>query len=83
MATATLTSKGQITIPKEIRQALELKTGDKIEFQLEGEDLATLKRKTTRIKDVAGMLSQYAIRTHSIEEMDEAVAEMFREKYSK
>ncbi len=34
MAQATLTSKGQVTIPKEIRDALRLSTGEKIEFIL-------------------------------------------------
>ena len=32
MATATVTSKGQITIPLKVRQALQLETGDRIEF---------------------------------------------------
>jgi AbrB family looped-hinge helix DNA binding protein len=32
MATATLTSKGQITIPKEVRDALGVGTGDRVEF---------------------------------------------------
>ncbi|MCI4605520.1 AbrB/MazE/SpoVT family DNA-binding domain-containing protein, partial [Pseudomonas fluorescens] len=32
MATATLTSKGQITIPVQVRTALGLETGDRVEF---------------------------------------------------
>jgi AbrB family looped-hinge helix DNA binding protein len=32
MATATLTSKGQITIPAEVRAALRVDTGDRVEF---------------------------------------------------
>ena len=32
---ATLTSKGQITIPRVVRRALGLKTGDRLEFELE------------------------------------------------
>jgi AbrB family looped-hinge helix DNA binding protein len=32
MATATLTSKGQITIPVAIRQALGVEAGDRVEF---------------------------------------------------
>ena len=32
MATAVLTSKGQVTIPKEVRQALGVETGDRLEF---------------------------------------------------
>ena len=37
MSTATITSKGQITIPKDIRVQLDLHAGDKISF-IEGED---------------------------------------------
>lgn len=32
MTTATLTSKGQITIPAPIRSALGIETGDRVEF---------------------------------------------------
>lgn len=32
MTTATLTSKGQITIPAEVRQALQVDAGDRVEF---------------------------------------------------
>ena len=32
MALATLTTKGQVTIPKEVRESLHLHSGDKIEF---------------------------------------------------
>lgn len=32
MSTATLTSKGQITIPAEVRKALNVDTGDRLEF---------------------------------------------------
>lgn len=32
MTTATMTSKGQVTIPAEVRQRMGLGTGDRIEF---------------------------------------------------
>ena len=32
MTTATLTSKGQITIPADVRRALNVQTGDRVEF---------------------------------------------------
>ncbi|MHB1947832.1 MAG: AbrB/MazE/SpoVT family DNA-binding domain-containing protein [Gammaproteobacteria bacterium] len=35
MSLSALTSKGQVTIPAEIRKALQLRTGDKIGFLLE------------------------------------------------
>jgi antitoxin PrlF len=34
---ATVTSKGQVTIPKEIRDLLHIRTNDKLDFILEGE----------------------------------------------
>ncbi|MGA3195891.1 MAG: AbrB/MazE/SpoVT family DNA-binding domain-containing protein [Terriglobales bacterium] len=36
MATATLTSKGQITIPSRVREALGLEKGDRVEFVEQG-----------------------------------------------
>jgi antitoxin PrlF len=35
MTTATMTSKGQITVPKEVRDRLGIQQGDKIEFVVE------------------------------------------------
>jgi antitoxin PrlF len=39
MELAKLTSKGQITIPKEIRDKLKFKTGDKVVFIFEGDKI--------------------------------------------
>jgi antitoxin PrlF len=39
---STVTSKGQTTIPREVREALNIKTGDRVEFALEA-DHATLR----------------------------------------
>jgi antitoxin PrlF len=38
-ATATITSKGQVTLPKPIRQALGVDTGSRIAFDLRGDDV--------------------------------------------
>jgi AbrB family looped-hinge helix DNA binding protein len=55
-ATATLTSKGQTTIPKEIRDRLGMKPGDRMTFTLmpDGTMLVRVKRKS--ILSLAGML---------------------------
>ena len=42
----TLTTKGQVTIPKEIREALSLKPGDKIIFEKEGNKVVLKSPKT-------------------------------------
>ncbi|WP_439951497.1 AbrB/MazE/SpoVT family DNA-binding domain-containing protein [Castellaniella caeni] len=38
---ATLTSKGQITLPKSIWQALDADTGSKLAFELRGDEVVT------------------------------------------
>ncbi|MFO7787915.1 MAG: type II toxin-antitoxin system PrlF family antitoxin [Halospina sp.] len=43
---ATLTSKGQITLPRSIRQALGVTTGGKIEFELRGDDIVVTRAST-------------------------------------
>jgi len=37
---ANITSKGQITVPREVRQALGVKPGDKIVFEQNGKDIS-------------------------------------------
>jgi AbrB family looped-hinge helix DNA binding protein len=55
MATAAVTSKGQITIPLEVRKKLGIKAGDRIGF-IEGEHGEfILKPKTGSIKDLKGL----------------------------
>jgi AbrB family looped-hinge helix DNA binding protein len=36
VATSTLTSKGQTTVPKEVREALDLETGDRLSWEIRG-----------------------------------------------
>lgn len=42
---STLTSKGQITIPKEIRERYKLRTGDVLDFVVEESGVLSLRRK--------------------------------------
>ncbi len=37
---STVTKKGQMTIPGEIRQALRIKPGDRLEYELQGDHFA-------------------------------------------
>ena len=53
---ATLTSKGQTTIPKEIRDGLRLKPGDRMTFTLMSDGTVLLRVKNAKAEDVAGML---------------------------
>ena len=53
---ATLTSKGQTTIPKEIRERLGSKPGDRIIFTLMPDGTVSMRVKTKRIMALAGAL---------------------------
>lgn len=68
----TLTSKGQITLPKALRERLGLSTGDRVDFFIEDEQSARLVVKHFPVSRLKGMLSkpEQAI---SLEEMDKAI----------
>lgn len=53
---ATLTSKGQTTIPKPIREALAMKTGDRMTFTLLPDGVVLLRVKNKSVLDLAGRL---------------------------
>jgi AbrB family looped-hinge helix DNA binding protein len=53
---ATLTSKGQTTIPKEIRDTLSLKSGDRITFTLMPDGTVQMRVKNKRALALAGSL---------------------------
>jgi len=79
MTIGTMTSKGQVTIPKPVRDRLHLRTGDRMEFSVSEEGTIIIRPRTSRIEDVMGMLSRYAKgRNVSVEDMDRGIAEGFR-----
>jgi AbrB family looped-hinge helix DNA binding protein len=54
---AKITSKGQITIPKEVRERLGVKPGDSLEFAFEGERLEVRPKKRRSILEFRGVLA--------------------------
>ncbi len=73
MAPAALTSKGQITIPIDVRKKLGLKPGDRVRF-IEGENgEIILKPKTGSIMDLEGCVP-WTGKPVTIEEMNETIA---------
>ena len=53
---ATLTSKGQTTIPKEIRDRLGLQPGDRMTFTLMPDKTVVMRMKTKSVMELAGFL---------------------------
>lgn len=54
MANATLTSKGQTTIPKEIRDSLNLQAKDQLNFTLMPDGAVIMRAKKRKLLDMAG-----------------------------
>ena len=79
MITATVTTKGQITIPKAVRDALHLHSGDRLAFVVHGDSEATLKPITKSVDEVFGRLHDPLQPCRTVEEMDVAVADRLRD----
>ena len=54
----TMTSKGQVTVPREIRDRLGLKAGDKMAFTMLSDGTVIMWPKTRRLIDLAGSLTR-------------------------
>lgn len=60
MSEATLSSKGQLTIPADIRKALSLTTGVRVVFTPLGDGSTLMRSKTRSILDLKGMVQPVA-----------------------
>jgi AbrB family looped-hinge helix DNA binding protein len=74
MPTATVTSKGQITIPKEIRAALELEDGDRVAFRLRDDGVVEMEPETVDVRSLAGLVKP-RVRGVSVGDMERAIRE--------
>ena len=66
---ATLTSKGQTTIPKEIRDGLGMKPGDRITFTLLPDATVLMRVKSRKLTELAGMLHKKGRKPVPIEQL--------------
>lgn len=74
MSTATLTSKGQITVPAEMRDDLRLVPGSKLEFEKQPNGDYLVRRKTIDISQLRGILKGKTDAVLTVEQMKDAVA---------
>ncbi len=74
MSTATLTSKGQITIPAEVRRDLKVDTGDRVEFVLVGPGRYEFVAATSDVTALKGMFGATQ-KSVSVEAMNVAIAQ--------
>lgn len=71
---ATLSAKGQVTVPKEMREALNLRAGDQLIYSVvDGEVIMT--PKNIDFKDLAGFLGDPPNGPATLEEIDAAIVQ--------
>ena len=81
---STLTSKGQATIPKGIRDHLNLKPGDKVEFVVSEAGEVLLKGRAHSLLDLFGTLKGKGTRTQlTVEQMQKEVQQVAQQRYKK
>jgi len=69
---ATVTVKGQITLPKALRDALHLKTGDRVLFEELGNGAYMLTPRTTDVQALKGCVS-YKGAAKTLQDMEAAI----------
>lgn len=77
---ATVTDKGQVTVPKAVRERLGIVPGAKLDFQFLPDGSLNVRLLTHGSGNLFGLLHQPGARALSIEEMDEGIAEAVRQR---
>jgi antitoxin PrlF len=80
MAKSTITTKGQTTVPKEVRDHLGLKPGDMIEFVIQPDGAVRVDALSVDIRSLQGSLRRYVKKPITVEDMRKAVRDRFRKK---
>ena len=78
MPASTLTSKGQTTIPKDVRNHLKLRTGDQIDFVIEPDGSVVIRPATVHVRELKGILHRKGMKALSVKAMNAAVRKRFR-----
>jgi len=73
MATATLTSKGQLILPKSVRDRMGLDSGDRVEFVEVSDGVFNIVAVTKDIQELKGMIPKPE-KSVSPEDMNRAMA---------
>lgn len=79
MATATITVKGQTTIPKSVRDRLHLSPGDRVEFIVQDDGTALMVPATMTLAELKASIPPPP-RTLTVDEMAEAIGRRAAER---
>jgi len=78
MPSSTLTSKGQTTVPREVRDHFKLQSGDKIDFIIHADGSVSVQPVTVHVKELKGMLHRRKMKPVSLDAMNLAIRKRFR-----
>jgi antitoxin PrlF len=73
MPTATVTSKGQVTIPKAVREHLRIDAGDQVDFVVTDRGDVLVRGVSLDVRDLRGLLKRAGQRGVSVDEMNDAI----------
>ena len=73
MPSATITSKGQLTLPKSIRERLRLGAGDRVDFVVTDDGTVVLRPATVDVRELKGFLHRRGLKPLSVEEMNAVI----------
>jgi AbrB family looped-hinge helix DNA binding protein len=73
MPKSTVTSKGQITLPKVVREVLHLDPGDRVAFTLRDDGVVELRPETDDLLALYGVLPAPTGRRVSLADMEDAI----------
>jgi AbrB family looped-hinge helix DNA binding protein len=80
MPRSTVTSKGQVTIPKQVRDALRIGVGDRVSFVVRDDGVVELRPETVDLHELYGSMKRRGKRV-TVEQMNAAIAEAAAEPY--
>ncbi|MFT7624993.1 MAG: antitoxin PrlF [Myxococcota bacterium] len=75
MPATTITSKGQVTLPKAIRDAMGVRPGDRVRFTRRSDGTVVVEPDTVDVRTLEGMLQDKVSRTLTVEEMNAAIGQ--------
>jgi antitoxin PrlF len=78
MSSARVTSKGQVTIPKRIRDFLQVKSGDRLDFDIEAPGKVVVRPGGTDVRALKGILRRPGRRPVSLQAMEAAIGRRHR-----
>jgi antitoxin PrlF len=80
MPASTLTSKGQTTIPKKVREYLKLHPGDRLDFVIDPDGKVFVRPATSDVRELKGCLFRKGMKPVSMAEMQGALRKRFERK---